>query len=397
MSPTEMELPGGKALSRAVVPDQYALGPGDGLLINIWGEYDETYDVRVSPDGKISLPTIGDLSLKGLTLTETQRLIDGEVKKYYRNVKSGLSLTSLRVFEVQVLGEVLQPGVYLATPVKRVSDVVVQAGGILPGGSQRQIQLHRNGQLVATADLTAFFRHGDESLNPFLQDGDKLLVPPMGDQRVTIYVSEVTSGGMGGAGGGGGGGGGLLNADLIPHIVEIKEGERFSSVLSEVGGVSPWWDLEGVFIQRTTKVPEGTMRMPVNLRQYMIEKDMSQDPVLVKGDDVYIPAVIKRVLVAGSVKAPAAYAYLPGRSADAYLVQAGGPTIVADLERSLIQRADGSVEPYTPTAELNSGDSIIVLEKLFKTWQDYFALVGTISGVILGLVGFYAAFTNFGR
>jgi len=70
---------------------------------------------------------------------------------------------------------------------------------------------------------------------------------------------------------------------------------------------------------------------------------------------------------------------------------------VADLERSLIQRADGSVEPYTPTAELNSGDSIIVLEKLFKTWQDYFALVGTISGVILGLVGFYAAFTNFGR
>ena len=218
VSPTEMELPGGKALSRAVVPDQYALGPGDGLLINIWGEYDETYDVRVSPDGKISLPTIGDLSLKGLTLTEAHRLIDGEVKKYYRNVKSGLSLTSLRVFEVQVLGEVLQPGVYLATPVKRVSDVIAQAGGTLPGGSQRRVQLHRNGQLTATADLTAFFRHGDESLNPFLQDGDKVFVPPMGDQRVTIYVSEVTSGGMGGAGGGGGGsgGGGSLSQSLVP-------------------------------------------------------------------------------------------------------------------------------------------------------------------------------------
>jgi protein involved in polysaccharide export with SLBB domain len=374
-----------------VVPDQYALGPGDGLTINLWGEYDETFETRVTPDGKISLPTIGDLTLKGLTLTAAQKLIDGEVKKYYRNVKSGLSLTSLRVFEIGVLGEVLQPGSYLATPVKHVSDVIAQAGGILPGGSQRRVQLHRNGQVVAIADLTAFLRHGDESLNPFLQDGDKVIVPPIGDQRVTVYASEVSTGAPGVAGGG------AVTENVIPNVVEIKEGERLSTVISEVGGVSPWWDLESVFIQRTIKVPDGTMQIPVNLRQYVVENDESQNPVLIKGDEVYFPAVVRRVLIAGSVKAPAAYPYLPGKSADAYLMQAGGPTIVADLGRSFIQRADGRVEPYSATAELNNGDSIIVLEKFFKTWQDYFALVGTISGVILGLVGFYAAFTNFGR
>lgn len=389
-SPTEIELPGGRALSRAVVPDQYTLGPGDGLAINIWGEYDENFTVKVSPDGKVSLPTIGDLTLKGLTLTQAQTLIDGEVKKYYRNVKSGLSLTSLRVFEVQVLGEVALPGVYLATPVKHVSDVIGQAGGVLSGGSQRRIELYRNGQLVATADLTRFFRHGEDNLNPPLQDGDRVLVPTMRDQRVTIYVSEVSSGSMSG-------GGGVLSENTVPRIIEIKEGESLSTVLSEVGGVSPWWDLESVFIQRTTKVPEGTMRIPVDLRRLYDGADIGQDIILEKGDQIYIPADVKRVFVVGAVKAPAAYSYLPGRAADAYLMQAGGPLLTADLERSFIKRSGGTEEPYIPATELENGDTIIVLERIFKTWQDYFALVGTVSGVILGLVGFYAAFTNFGR
>lgn len=135
-------------------------------------------DVRVTPDGKISLPTIGNLKVRGLTLAEA--LIESEVQRYYRNVKSGLSLTSLRVFEVLVLGEVQRPGTYLATPVKRVSEVMAQAGAVLPGGSQRHVQVRRNGQMYATADLAAFLRRGDESANPFLHDGDVIFVPPHG-------------------------------------------------------------------------------------------------------------------------------------------------------------------------------------------------------------------------
>jgi protein involved in polysaccharide export with SLBB domain len=383
---SDEQVPGGTALSRAIIPDQYIIGPGDGLTITFWGEYDDTNEVRVAPDGKINLPTIGSLPVNGLSLTEVQALVNQEVQRYYRNVRTDVSLSALRVFQVEVLGELTTPGSYTATPVKRVSDLVGQAGGILPGGSQRHVQLMRNGHVAAVADLTAFLRRGEENSNPFVQDGDVIFVPSIGP-RVVVYVSEVSTGG----------GSGALTENAVPSLVEIKEGETLSSVLSEVGGLSPWWDLESVFIQRTSQAPEGAMRIPVDLRQYYFESDKSQDVVLVSGDQVFIPAAIKRVFVIGAVKAPAAYTYLPGRSADAYLMQAGGPLLTADLERSFIKRTDGSEEPYSAVAELNNGDSIIVLEKIFKTWQDYFALVGTISGVILGLVGFYAAFTNFGR
>lgn len=390
--PAEESVPGGQALSRAVVPDHYILGPGDGLSVNIWGEYNESFDLKVTPDGKISLPTIGDLMVKGMSLTKANALLEAEVKRYYRNVKSSLSLTSLRVFEVLVLGGVLVPGAYLATPVKRVSDVISQAGDVQRGGSPRHIQVQRKGQVVAEADLVAFLRQGDEAANPFLQDGDVVYVPPMGSHRISLYITEVSM-----PGGGGGGGGGAMTENSIPYVIELKKGEGISQAVAEAGGVSPWWDLEGVFVERTTETPEGTMRIPVNLRRYFYGMDESQDIELQPGDKVYIPASVRRVFVAGSVKTPGSYPYFPGKEVGEYVVMAGGASLAADFGRSVVRRADGTMEPYHDHTELNNGDTVIVFEKLFKTWQDYFAFVGTISGAVLALVGFYAAFTNFGR
>jgi len=372
-----------------VVADRYILGPGDGLTVNLWGEFDEKYEVRVTPDGKISLPTIGNLQVKGISLAEAEVLVESQVKRYYHNVKSGVSLTALRVFEVLVLGEVFNPGTSLATPVKRVSEVVANAGGVLPGGSKRHIQVRRNGQVFAIADIAAFFQQGDESLNPFLQDGDMIFVPPMGTERVSVYTTEISQGPAVS--------GGTLTESSVPHTVEVKQGERIASIVAELGGISPWWDLEGVVVQRKSRVPEGIMRIPVNLRTYYLEKDESQNVVLMSGDEIFVPASARRILVAGSVGKSGSYTYVPGKSADDYVAQAGGLSLAADVNRSFIRRADGTIQPYLGSAELNNGDSIIILEKLFKTWQDYFTLVGTISGVVLGLVGFYAAFTNFGR
>jgi len=385
-SVAEDTLPGGQALSKAIVPDEYDLGPGDALTVNIWGEFDETYSVKVSPDGKISLPTIGNLEINGLTLTQAAKLLESQVHRFYRNVKTGISLAQLRVFQIHVLGDVEGPGAYLATPLKRVSDAVAQAGGVRPSGSQRQIQLQRDKRIHATADLYAYMRKGDNAANPYLRDGDVVFVPPMSDMRVTVFVTETTTAA-----------GGATSETSVPYIIELREGERISDVMSEVGGSTPSWDLEGVFIERVSYSPEGTMRIPVDLRRYFFEKDESQNQVLQKGDQIYIPAVIKKVYVAGSVRVPASFPYVPGRSANAYITQAGGPTLVADLDRSFIKRADGTVEPYVGVAEVENGDTIVVLEKLFKTWQDYFALVGTLSGIIVGLVGFWAVFTNFGR
>lgn len=384
--PFEEKVPGGQALSRAVVPDEYILGPGDGLTVTLWGEYDDTYVVAVTPDGKISLPTIGVLKVTGLSLVQAENLINTEVKRFYRNVNSGLSLTSLRVFQVLVLGEVLKPGTYLATPVKRVSEVIDQAGGVQPGGSQREIQLKRNGRVFSTVDLAGFFRNVSEFANPFLRDGDVIYVPPMGDMRVWIYLSEANSQSGGGARG--------LRESLIPYLVEIREGDRLSSVITAVGGVSPWWELESVFVEREMNFPKGTLTIPLNLRSYFLENDETQNVVLESGDHIYIPSSVRRVVVGGAVNAPGVFVYLPGKSAEDYLLEAGGPKVTAELSRSFIKRVDGSVEPYIGTVELNNGDTIVILERIFKTWTDYVALVGTITGFIFTGVGIVAIFNQ---
>lgn len=386
-TPAEDVLPGGQALSHAVVPDQYVLGPGDGLTVSLWGETSDSFIVRVTPDGKVNIPNVGDFVVKDLTLTQAEALILSAVKRYFRNVRSTVSLTSLRVFQVLVLGEVGKPGPYTATPVKRVSDVVGQAGGVLSGGSQRYVQVQRDGKVAAVADLPTFLRKGDESANPFVRDGDVIFVPPMGNQRVLVYVSEIQTLATTGA----------LNENSIPYTIELKQGEKLSNVIIQLGGVSPWWDLEGVLVQRETKEPEGTLRVQVDLQRLFLQKDESLDLVLELGDQIYIPAKVRRVFLAGAVRTPAAYPYFPGRTADAYIAQAGGPSLVADLGRSFIKRADGTLEPYLGATEIDNGDTIIVREKLFKTWEDYFAVVGAISGAIISLVGFYAVFTNFGR
>jgi protein involved in polysaccharide export with SLBB domain len=375
----EESIPGGQALSRAVLPEKYVLGPGDGLSINFLGDYEESQTVKVTPDGKIVLPSIGDIAVTGLTLAEAEALVATEARRRYRTILTSVSLASLRVFQVLVLGEVQNPGTYLATPVRRVSELINKAGDVLPSGSARHIELRREGRLSATADLYAFLRKGDESANPYVSDGDVILVPPMGESRVVAYVSEVSTG-IGGA----------LTENSVPFAIEVKEGERLSTVIDQVGGVSPWWDLQGVFIVREMKIPEGTMRIPADLRRNLRATDDRQNPVVAAGDQVFVPASIRRVFVAGFVKAPGAYSYFPNRTADAYLSQAGGAAITADFGRSFIKRADGTVEPYLGTAEINQGDTIVVMEKLFRTYMDYVAFFSAISGVLFGLFGFAA-------
>jgi len=377
-TPALERLPGGRALSRAVVPDKYVLGPGDGLTVNLWGEYEDLYEVRVTPDGKINLPTMGDLKVKGLTLTQAEALVETEIKKYYRNVKSGLSLTSLRVFEVSVLGAVLMPGTYLATPVKRVSDLVADARGVIPGGSWRQIQVRRDGRVVGTADLTAFLRRADESANPYLADTDVIFVPPMSQIIVSVITNDVSVSQESGQ----------VIENSNPNNIEMKEGDRIAELLAELGGMSPWWNLESIYILREVEAPVGTMKIPVDAHRLLFDKDESQNIPLQNGDEVFIPSKVRRVFVNGIVRTGGEFPYVPNRTAEEYLGLAGGVSLQASLDRSTIRRADGSVEPFRADAVLFSGDAIQIEQKYFTTPADYIGVIGGLAGLLFSLFAF---------
>lgn len=377
LSVAEEVLPGGQALSRAVVPNEYVLGPGDGVTVNLWGEYEQTYDVRVSPDGRINLPTIGTLQVTGLTLARAEALVNEEVNKYYRNVRSGLSLTSLRVFQVLVLGTVQAPGAVLATPVKRVADVIGQVGGVLPGGSWRYIQVRRAGQAPIEADLTAFLRHGHEASNPYVKDGDVIYVPPMRKLIVSVITNDVLVSQDG-----------QVGESSTPRNIELKPGERVADLLAELGAVSPWWNLEGMYILRETTSPEGTMKLLVDGRRLLFDKDESQNFELQHGDQVLIPSSVRRVFVNGMVRTGGALTYVPNRTAEEYLGLAGGVNLQADLARSTVRRADGSVEPFRPELVLYSGDALQVEQKYFASPSDYVGIIGGLTGLLFSTFAF---------
>lgn len=167
----------GSALEAAVDADAYRLGPGDVLTIGIWGPQPIVYDLPVTLEGKVLLPSIGILPVDGLPLGTAREHIRDRILEDFRNVEVTVTLTRLRKFQIHVLGQVQRPGTYLASAVDRVSSAVNWAGGLTDRASQRGILVQSNGQVRATADLFAFLQRGIARDNPLLQDGDIVYVP----------------------------------------------------------------------------------------------------------------------------------------------------------------------------------------------------------------------------
>ncbi|WP_447973248.1 polysaccharide biosynthesis/export family protein [Nitrospira sp. Kam-Ns4a] len=283
---------GGLTLFKQIDPAKYVLGPGDELLVNLWGEYDAFEPQVVSATGKISLPTIGELKVSGLTLEQAEALLRRAVDKYYRNVNSGISLTSLRTFKVGVLGAVHAPGNYPATLDTRVSDLIVEAGGVLPGGSLRHIQVKQGGTLRAMCDLNAYLKRGVEDANPFLHEGDVIFVPPVSGSLIRIFdQAAVLATTTDGSGAENGSSAPSSTAMLLQY--ELEAGQRFSSLVYDLGGLNPGWDFSNVYVIRRQPNGEGTVKLQVDLPKLLIEGDEAKDIVLQKGDDVFFAAQVR--------------------------------------------------------------------------------------------------------
>lgn len=272
----------GLSLYRQIDPARYVLGPGDELAINLWGEYNSFETQVVSATGKITLPTIGELKVSGLHLDQAEALLRRSVEKFYRKVSSGISLTRLRRFKVGVLGAVRTPGNYDATLDTRVSDLLVEAGGILPGGSLRRIQVKQRGKIRVGADLNAYLRRGVEEANPFLQEGDAVFVPPVSGSIIRVFdhaalnsVPIETS---------------FPSDEGLLLEYELEEGQSFSSLVYDLGGLNPMWDFSNVYVVRKKPVGAGTVKFKVDISGIFLEKDLSKDLVLQKGDDVFFSA-----------------------------------------------------------------------------------------------------------
>ena len=163
-------------------PVNYVLGPGDEVIIDIWGRNQASIRQTISQDGTINIPDVGVISLNGMTIKQADSYMKRKLGQIYSvdgdNAQSEIKLTlgNIRTIQVNMMGEVANPGTYYLSSLSNVYHALHKAGGVSSLGSLRNIQLIRKGKVVATVDVYDFIRQG-KMVETILEEGDIINVP----------------------------------------------------------------------------------------------------------------------------------------------------------------------------------------------------------------------------
>lgn len=212
-----MDLPAG--------PD-YVVGPGDGLAINLRGGVTSRLYRVVDREGRVSLPEVGPVLVSGKTLAQVQQNIQQELRTELRRVSADVSLARLRTVRVYEVGDVANPGAYDISSLSTPLNALFAAGGATPKGSLRIVKHFRGTQLLEVVDLYDLLLRGVKADLQRLENGDTVLVPPVGPQ-VTVE--------------------GMVRR---PAVYELKDEKDLAGVLELAGGLLPSATLRHVEVQR---------------------------------------------------------------------------------------------------------------------------------------------------
>jgi polysaccharide export outer membrane protein len=221
-----MDLPSG--------PD-YVVGPGDGLAIDLWGGVSRKLYRTVDREGRVSIPEVGPLLVSGKSLAEVQQNLQQMVRTQFRDESADVSLARLRTIRVYEVGEVASPGAYDISSLSTPLNALFVAGGPSPQGSLRIVRHYRNNQLIETVDMYDLLLHGVRTGMERLDNGDTILVPPLGPQ-VTVE--------------------GMVRR---PAIYELKDEKDLASVLELAGGLLPTAAIRQIEVQRLVAHEKQTM------------------------------------------------------------------------------------------------------------------------------------------
>lgn len=165
--------------SNMATPPNYRLGPGDEVIIDIWGASQNTIRQTISPDGTINVQELGPIYLSGMTVEEANRHLRQELGKLYSNENNQIKMTlgNTRTIQINIMGEVVQPGTYALSAFSTMFHALYRAGGVNRIGSLRNVQLVRNGKKIATVDVYDFIMQGKIKDDIRLEEGDVIIVP----------------------------------------------------------------------------------------------------------------------------------------------------------------------------------------------------------------------------
>ena len=168
-------------------PANYVLGPGDELIIDVWGDSELNVRYTIAPDGHITVPGLGRIQLSGLNVKQAESKIRSEFSSIYSDLGSytprtflGVSVGNVRTIKVNVMGEVITPGTYTLSSFASAFHALYVSGGPNKIGSLRNIRIFRSGDVIATVDLYEYLMRGNNTRDITLRDGDIVKVEPYG-------------------------------------------------------------------------------------------------------------------------------------------------------------------------------------------------------------------------
>jgi polysaccharide export outer membrane protein len=290
----------------APVPDEYRLGVGDQLVVQLFGKENATYTLSIGRDGNISFPKLGAITVSGLTFEDSRALIDTRIEQQLIGVEAVVTLGRLRAIGVFMAGEVRVPGAYSVSALTTVTQALFQSGGVTDIGSLRRIQVRRAGEVVTKFDVYDLLMRGDPSGDIRLQSGDVLFVPTV--ESVVEVRGEVRR----------------------PMAYELAGGETVADLIKMAGGFTKEAFGELAVLVRTSLKGGLPTAESVNLLESNVATLALRD-----GDILQVPStgdtLANGVGVAGAVYRPGTFGWRSGmRVSD----------LVGDAERDLLPVAD---------------------------------------------------------
>lgn len=290
----------------AQVPDDYRLGVGDELVVQLFGKDNDQLNLEVNREGQISFPKLGPVNVAGFTFDDAKALIKQRVAEQLIGVEAVVSIGRLRAINVFMAGEVIVPGAYSVSALATVSQALYQAGGVSDIGTLRNIQVKRNGEVVNSFDVYDLLLRGDASSDVRLRSGDVVFVPPY-DRLVTVE-GEVKR----------------------PMRYEVEASETIASAIAMAGGFkSSAFKGTAVLVQQG-----GANGLPV-VKNIALNNQAALSSRLNDGDSVRIMPIGESlddaVLVKGAVVRPGVYGWQDG-------LRVSG--IIGDIRRDLLPDAD---------------------------------------------------------
>lgn len=327
---------------KIATPANYQLGPDDELIIDIYGNSEVTYKLKVAPEGFIRIPLLGPVQVAGSTIEQARRKIQSQLASIYSGISTGqtsvnITLGSIRSIKVNILGEVNMPGTYTLPSLATAFNALYVSGGPNKNGSFRNIKVIRNGKVVATVDVYDFLLKGESGGNIRLNDQDVL--------RVNPYEARVE----------------LKGEVKRPAFYEAKKGETLKELIAFAGGFTDEAYRERIKVFRNTSKEKSVADVPGEMFGMFVPQT---------GDVFEVGKILdrytNRVQINGAVFRPGIYALEDGMTISKLIKKADGITEDAFTSRAIIYRLkeDNSAEVISfNVADVLSGKNDIALQR----------------------------------